>query len=168
LAKNSDGIPEAVRSHWLRRAFSDRYFRGYEMATQANCARGNGPGPIVCSLLGAVVLTGGLAVCSERGWAKHKPDWQPSITGDPCASLNTYIQKHIAELKTLKTALEADKNGLPSTLEGVFERLEGKAVIDHEKIAKIAEMRREAEDVNSLLRAQGCKPVDIEQQLAKP
>jgi len=90
------------------------------------------------------------------------------MPGDPCASLNTYIQKHITELKTLKTALEAEKNGLPSTLEGLFESLEGKAVIDNEKIAKIAETRREAEDVNALLRAQGCKPVDIDQQLAKP
>jgi len=68
----------------------------------------------------------------------------------------------------LKTALEAEKNGLPSTLEGLFESLEGKAVIDNEKITKIAETRREAEDVNALLRAQGCKPVDIDQQLAKP
>ena len=138
------------------------------MATETISARRKGAAPIVCVLLGAVALAGPLTAYSERGWARHKPDWQPSVTGDPCPSLNTYIQKHIAELKALKTALEAEKNGLPSTLEGVFERLEGKDVVDNEKVAKMAEARRVAEDVNKLLRAQGCKPVDIDQQLAKP
>jgi len=138
------------------------------MATTTASARRKGPAPIVCVLLGAVALACALSANSELGWAKHKPDWQPSVTGDPCPLLNTYIQKHIAELKALKTALEAEKNGLPSTLEGVFERFAGKDVVDNEKIAKMADTRRVAEDVNRLLRAQGCKPVDIDQQLARP
>jgi hypothetical protein len=138
------------------------------MATKTVCAQRKGPAPIVCVLLGAVALAGALTAYSELGWAKHKPDWQPSVTGDPCASLNTYIQKHIGEIKALKKALETERNGLPSTVEGIFERLEGKVVVDKEKIAKIDEVRREAEDVNRLLHAQGCVPVDIEQQLAKP
>jgi len=138
------------------------------MATKTARAQRKGLAPIVCVLLGAVALAGPLTASSGRSWAKHKPDWQPSITGDPCESLNSYVQKHIGELKALKAALEAEKNGLPSTVEGIFERLAGEVVVDKEKIARIAEVRREAEDVNRLLRAQGCKPVDIDQQLTKP
>jgi hypothetical protein len=139
------------------------------MATQTICARRNGPAAVVCSLIGTFAFACGLTAYGTCGWAKHhRSEPQSTVPSDPCGSLNTYIQKHITELKTLKTALEAEKNGLPSTLEGLFESLEGKAVIDNEKITKIAETRREAEDVNALLRAQGCKPVDIDQQLAKP
>jgi hypothetical protein len=36
------------------------------------------------------------------------------------------------------------------------------------QIAKLVDMRGEAEGFNSLLRSQGCKAVDIDQQLAKP
>ena len=71
-------------------------------------------------------------------------------------------------MKKLKAEIEAEKTAVPNSLEAAFERLQGKAFVDAEKNDKLAETRREANAVNSLLRAQGCTPVDIDGALANP
>jgi len=84
------------------------------------------------------------------------------------AALNAFIQKHVTEMKKLKAEIEAEKTAVPNSLEAAFERLQGKAFVDVEKNDKLAETRKEANAVNSLLRAQGCTPVDIDRALANP
>jgi hypothetical protein len=124
---------------------------------------------MVCCVIGTVALACGLTIYGEGGWAKHRESEPHSIEpSDSCAPLNTYIQKQISILKALKAAIEAEKYQAPKTLEGVFEGLVGQTVVDNEELAKLATARREAESLNSLLRIQGCKMVDIDQELAKP
>ena len=71
-------------------------------------------------------------------------------------------------MKKLKAEIEAEKTAVPNSLEAAFERLQGKAFVDVEKNDKLAETRQEANAVNSLLRAQGCTPVDIDRRAGQP
>ena len=95
----------------------------------------------------------------------HGPQATPA---DPCEALNSFIQKHIVEMKKLKAQIEAEKTAVPNSLEAAFERLQGKPFVDTEKNNQLAEARHEADAVNSLLRAQGCTPVNIDHALASP
>ena len=116
-------------------------------------------------------LGAGLHAASGPAWAKHHKTDKPqpqSQSSDPCAALNTSIQARIGEMKTLKAAIENEKNQTPNTVEGVIELFSGRSVVDSEKEAKLADLRREADTLNSFLKAQGCKTVDVDQQLAKP
>jgi hypothetical protein len=132
----------------------------------AIASRRNGPNRLVCILTGATALIGGLSAHTGGAWAKHHES--ASQMTDPCASLSTTIQGHIVELKALKTAIEEEKHQAPKALEGVVELLAGKTVVDNEKIAKLADVRRQTDSLNSLLHLQGCKMVDVDRQLATP
>jgi hypothetical protein len=138
------------------------------MTGYATRVRDTARGWAVRRLLGTVALAGALIVHGEQGWAKHHKQQLPSgIPTDPCAALNTYVQKDIGQMKSLKKAVEAE-NSAPDTLVGFIKHLEGQTVVDKEKVQKIAELHRQAIDVNILLHAQNCKTVDIDQALAKP
>jgi hypothetical protein len=132
---------------------------------------GNRPTVSACSLLVIATLAAGLQTTSGPAWAKHhkteKPEPQ-SQSSDPCAALNTSLQARIGEIRTLKAAVEDEKHQTPNTVEGVIELFSGQSVVDREKEAKLADLRREADTLNSFLKAQGCKTVDVDQQLAKP
>ena len=110
----------------------------------------------------------------QRGASAPKPVHRKAAPApvenpaDPCAALRTYIQKHIVELKKLKTELEAEQNGPPKSIAAALDRLEGKPTVDAEKNEKIATTRKEADSVNSLLHAQGCAAINIDKELAKP
>jgi hypothetical protein len=141
------------------------------MAARTIHARRTGGVRLVGLSIGAVVLAGGITVYSECGWAKHhksKPQAESPTPADPCAALNSFIQKHITEMKKLKAEIEAEKTAVPNSLEAAFERLQGKPFVDTEKNNKLAEARHEANAVNSLLRAQGCPPINIDRALASP
>jgi hypothetical protein len=141
------------------------------MAGPTICARRSGAVRLVHLSIGIGMLVGGLAGYSGQGWAKHHkshPQTDSPTPADPCAALNAFIQKHIAEMKKLKAEIEAEKTAVPNSLEAAFERLQGKVFVDAEKNDKLAETRKEANAVNSLLRAQGCTPVDINGALANP
>jgi hypothetical protein len=136
----------------------------------ARYARASRIGGLTSILIGAVALAGGLAADSGQGWAKHRKAAPAPVENpaDPCAALRTYIQKHIVELKKLKTELEAEQNGAPKSIAAALDRLEGKPTVDAEKNEKIATTRKEADSVNSLLHAQGCAAINIDKELAKP
>jgi hypothetical protein len=117
------------------------------------------------AILLAAVAFGGSTVPAEHGWAKHHKT--PHGSTDPCAPLNTSMQKRITQMKALKTDLEKEK-AVPNTLVGVFDLLQGKPYVDKEKTSRMAEIRHEAEDIDTLLEAAGCPRVDIDRELAKP
>jgi hypothetical protein len=141
------------------------------MAGPTISTRRSGAVRLVHLSIGISMLAGGLAGYSVQGWAKHhksKSQADSPTPADPCAALNAFIQKHVTEMKKLKAEIEAEKTAVPNSLEAAFERLQGKAFVDVEKNDKLAETRKEANAVNSLLRAQGCTPVDIDRALANP
>ncbi|HXE00916.1 MAG TPA: hypothetical protein VN623_03090 [Hyphomicrobium sp.] len=169
--KNRDGILKSRRSHQLRRSFCDYNVWEHMMAGPTISTRRSGAVRLVHLSIGISMLAGGLAGYSDQGWAKHhksKSQADSPTPADPCAALNAFIQKHVTEMKKLKAEIEAEKTAVPNSLEAAFERLQGKAFVDVEKNDKLAETRKEANAVNSLLRAQGCTPVDIDRALANP
>jgi predicted negative regulator of RcsB-dependent stress response len=141
------------------------------MAGPTISTRRSGAVRLVHLSIGIGMLAGGSIGYSDQGWAKHhksKSQTASPTPADPCSALNAFIEKHIAEMKKLKAEIEAEKTAVPNSLEAAFERLQGKVFVDAEKNDKLAETRREANAVNSLLRAQGCTPVDIDGALANP
>lgn len=141
------------------------------MAAPTISTRRSGAARLAYLSIGIGMLAGGLAGYSAQGWAKHRKSTSELTSptpADPCAALNAYINKHVAEMKKLKTEIEAEKTAVPNSLEAAFERLQGKPFVDAEKNDKLAERRKEANAVNSLLRAQGCTVVDIDRALANP
>lgn len=138
------------------------------MATRTIFARRTGFVRLFGLLIGTFVIAGCLAGNSECAWAKHHMSQPQATPADPCEALNSFIQKHIVEMKKLKAQIEAEKTAVPNSLEAAFERLQGKPFVDTEKNNELAEARHEADAVNSLLRAQGCTPVNIDHALASP
>lgn len=95
---------------------------------------------------------------SGPAWAKHHK--QPAATGsvDPCAAPQAYVRDHISQIK----ALQATAQG-PST--PLFDMFSGQKPVDVQKSAKISELRYDADGVNALLRAGGCKAFDLDHEL---
>jgi hypothetical protein len=70
-------------------------------------------------------------------------------------------------MRKLKQTMDNEQS-VPNTMEGVFDLMQGKHYVDNEKTEKFARMRGEADDLNRVMRATGCSPVDIDQELLKP
>jgi hypothetical protein len=115
------------------------------------------------ALLAIAAIACGLG--SSAGWAKHKSHSDP--TGDPCQKLNGYMTKRIASIRSLKKDIDKEQS-LPNTMEGVFNLMEGKYYVDHAKTEKLGRARKEADDLNRVMRGMGCTPVDIDKELQKP
>jgi hypothetical protein len=104
----------------------------------------------------------GLASGAGPSWAKHHKTATPSSTStDPCAEPTAFIEQRIATIRQLQTSLE------PSTdnLVGWIQHMQGRHSVDPDKVAKISELRHDADRVNELLRAGGCKTIDVQQEL---
>jgi hypothetical protein len=166
--KARDGILKPDRSHKLRRRYLKSQRSSITMAARTIFARRTGFVRLIGLLIGTFVIADGLAGNSECAWAKHRKSQPQATPADPCEALNSFIQKHIVEMKKLKAQIEAEKTAVPNSLEAAFERLQGKPFVDTEKNNKLSEARHEADAVNSLLRAQGCTPVNIDHALASP
>lgn len=97
--------------------------------------------------------------------AKHKQ--QLSVPSDPCPKMSSYLMKRISDMKSLKATI-AKEQTVPDTLAGVFDLMQGKPYVDQPKAQKLAEMRREANNINDAMRVSGCTVVDIDTELGKP
>ncbi|AGK58417.1 hypothetical protein HYPDE_33723 [Hyphomicrobium denitrificans 1NES1] len=98
-------------------------------------------------------------------WAKHKS--QLTIPSDPCAKMNGYMTKRVNDMKGLKKTIDKEQS-VPNTVAGIFDLMQGKPYVDQPKTQKLAEMRREANDLNETMRASGCTAVNIDEEMAKP
>jgi len=114
-------------------------------------------------LLALVTIACGLG--SSAGWAKHKS--HSDVAADPCKKLNGYMTKRIANIRSLNKAIDKEQS-VPNTMAGVFNLMQGKYYVDHAKTEKIGRARKEADDLNRVMRGMGCTPVDIDQELQKP
>lgn len=112
------------------------------------------------ALAGAAVICG-LTGSADHSWAKHHKTPVQSSSSDPCTEPTAFIEQHIAKMKQLQGSLEMSSDNVA----GWIQHLEGHKSLDPDKVAKLSELRRDADSVNELLRAGGCKTLDIDQEL---
>jgi hypothetical protein len=105
-----------------------------------------------------------LALGGEATEAGHKKLKGPI---DPCVKLKDSMTHRIEDMKQINKDLETEKSA-PNTLAGVFQMMQGKTYIDHEKVDKLTRARLEANDLNKLLHGMNCQTVDIDEELKKP
>ncbi len=116
---------------------------------------------LALAALTGTVLVSGLVVDAADGWAKHKKSAPASSSSDPCATPTSFIKQNIAKIKQLQTSLEPRTDNLA----GWIQHLQGRKNVDPVKIAKITELRHDADGVNNLMSAGGCPRVDIDLEL---
>ncbi|MBS0233523.1 MAG: hypothetical protein JSR99_08545 [Proteobacteria bacterium] len=98
---------------------------------------------------------------SGEAWAKHKKVKTSAASKDPCAEPAAFINEHIKKIHDLQ---DQEKARSVSSIAGFFQSRQHE---NDETSIKISELRHDAEGVNELLRAGGCKTVDIDHQLRK-
>lgn len=112
------------------------------------------------------VLSSSTGFYSAPCWAKHNKSL-PSVPTDPCEKMRGYMNTRLAEMKGIKKTLDQERS-VPDTVAGFFDLMQGKPYVDQPKTQKLAQMRREADDLNEAMRVSGCATVDIDQELTKP
>ncbi len=115
-------------------------------------------------MLAIATIACGIAFGSPSSWARHS---KQKLSQDPCTTLGGYMTKRLESMRVLKQAMEKEQS-IPNTMEGVFDLMQGKRYVDHDKTERLARMRQEADDLNRVMRGTGCTPVDIDQELLKP
>jgi hypothetical protein len=119
------------------------------------------PRHAIFTMLAAAVLSAGMMSVSTDALAKHKKEASTPSSSDPCAEPTAFVQDHVAKIR----ALQAAEGAHPSTVVGLFGST---SHFDQDTNAKISELRHDADGVNDLLLAGGCKTIDIDQQLKGP
>jgi hypothetical protein len=124
----------------------------------------NAHGHHLCLLAGAALISA-LVCNADDGWAKHKK--APKQTGltDPCATPTAFIKDRVEKMRVLQPPADAAE---PNNVAAWIEQLQGKKRLDPDKAAKISDLRSDADSVNNMLRAGGCKTIDIDEELKKP
>jgi len=115
-------------------------------------------------LLAIATIACGVGLGSQDGWARHA---KQKLSEDPCTTLSGYMTKRLESMRALKQAMDKEQS-VPNTMEGVFDLMQGKRYVDHEKTERLGRMRQEADDLDRVMRGTGCTPVDIDQELQKP
>ncbi len=96
---------------------------------------------------------------SDPAWSKKHHSVQKPSDPDPCAAPRAYVSDHINRIK----ALQATPDGGNASL---FNMLGGRSDVDERRSAQISELRYDADGVNALLQAGGCKAFDLDHELA--
>jgi hypothetical protein len=108
-------------------------------------------------------LLSGSVVSPHVALAKHKKTKnQAASNSDPCAEPTAFVKDHIAKIRALRATITAQPNNT------VFSIFSSKPHVDPETYPKIAELRRDAEAVNAMLRSGNCPPIDIDEELRSP
>lgn len=113
----------------------------------------------LAALAGVALIYGLIALPGESS-AKHRKTPVQS-SSDPCAEPTAFIRQQIVKIKQLQGSLELGSDNLV----GWIQHMEGQKNLDPDKVAKLADLRHDADRVNELLRAGGCKSVDIDSEL---
>ncbi|SFV38443.1 hypothetical protein [Hyphomicrobium facile] len=113
----------------------------------------------LAALAVAALIYGLIGLPGESSAKHHKTPVQSS--SDPCAEPTAFVEQHIAKIKQLQGSLELGSDNVV----GWIQHLEGEKTLDPDKVAKLADLRHDADRVNELLRAGGCKTVDIDHEL---
>ena len=94
----------------------------------------------LAALAGAALICGLTGLPGEGSATHHKTPVQTS--SDPCAEPTAFVQQHIAKMKQLQGSLELGSDNLV----GWIQHLEGQKNLDPDKVAKLAELRRERQN----------------------
>ncbi len=117
--------------------------------------RGRNFTPLVLLVLSAVAVLS----AAQPGWAKRRTH-PPPASGDPCAAPTAYVSDHIKQIKALQAST-------PNSSGTLFDMFAGqKKDFDAKKSAQISQLRYDADGVNALLEAGGCKAFDLDHELA--
>jgi hypothetical protein len=122
------------------------------------------------AVMALATIACGTGLDSQGVWARHSKSHsnaKPNHSADPCTTLSNYMNTRLESMRNLKKTIDEEQS-LPNTMEGVFDLMQGKHYVDQQKSDKMARMRGEADDLNKVMRATGCKQVDIDQELLKP
>jgi len=111
------------------------------------------------------VLSSTAGLYSAPCWAKHARS-PSSIASDPCPKMADYVKRRVEQMKQLKLAM-AKEQSIPNTVAGIFDLMQGKSYVDQSKSEQMAQLRREADNLNMAMRAAGCKAVDVDQEMTK-
>ncbi|HET6388079.1 hypothetical protein [Hyphomicrobium sp.] len=111
--------------------------------------------------LAAAVLASALASYPHDASAKHRKSQPQQSSSDPCAGPTGFVKQNIAKIRELQNSLEPRTDNLA----GWIQHLQGTKNTDPAKLAKMSELRHDADGVNNLLRAGGCPMVDIDLEL---
>lgn len=104
----------------------------------------------------AAVLSGWLSPPTDA-WAKHKkPKSLSTANSDPCAEPTKFVNDQLVKIR----ALQASQAARPTNT--VFSLFSSNTHVDPDSYAQIANLRRDADTVNEMLRTGGCKPIDID------
>ena len=112
----------------------------------------------------------GTGLDSRDVWARHSKshsNTRANPSADPCTALGNHMNTRLESMRKLKKTIDEERS-LPNTMEGVFDLMQGKQYVDSQKAEKFARLRGEADDLNKLMHATGCKQVNIDQELLKP
>jgi len=110
----------------------------------------------------SVVFVGAIALlgAAQPALAKHRSQPQPT-NADPCAAPNAYVRERINKIKALQASAPNHSGNLFDMLNSSKSDFEAKRSVD------IAQLRYEADGVNSLLVAGGCQSFDLDHELSQ-
>lgn len=98
-------------------------------------------------------------VTAQSVWAKPHHLAPSTSDSDPCASPRAYVSDHINRIKALQAAA-------PEGSASLFNMFTAPSKTDEKRTAQISELRNDAEGVNALLQAGGCRAFDLDRELA--
>jgi hypothetical protein len=109
----------------------------------------------------SVVVLSAVAALSmtQPSWAKHHARTQ-TVDSDPCAAPNAYVRERINRIKALQASA-------PKANGSLLDMIGGDKNFDVKRSTEISDLRNDADGVNALLAAGGCKAFDLNQELSQ-
>jgi hypothetical protein len=96
---------------------------------------------------------------AQPAWAKKHHSKLHTSSGDPCAAPTAYVSDRISRIKALLASAPDEK----TSLFNIFGSQNGS---DAKRSIEISDLRNDADGVNALLQAGGCKAFDLDRELA--
>jgi hypothetical protein len=96
---------------------------------------------------------------AQPAWAKKHHAKLHTSGDDPCAAPTAYVSERINRIKALLASAPDEKASL-------FNIFGSQKDPDPKRSIEIADLRNDAEGVNALLQAGGCKAFDLDRELA--
>jgi hypothetical protein len=97
----------------------------------------------------------------QQSWAKR--NLPLPVQSNPCTAPTKFVEARVQQIQALEASVSPK---VANTLAGLIQQFQGKTAVDTSILEKISQLRREANGVNNLLRADGCKPIDLDKELA--
>lgn len=115
------------------------------------------------------LFLGGVGAFPTVTRAKHRSP-EPTTATDPCAKPTQFIKDHISQIKALQSAIKSSSDHFktPDSLAAWLGLSRGQSTETEINVRKVAELRHEVNGVAELLREQGCKATDVDQDVKSP